>query len=473
VNEFVIKSSSQTTSLHTLRRILNPQSVALVGASSKEDSLGNWFLQSLVKGGFQGSIFPVNPRGGKILGLHVFEDLGAVPNPVDLGILAIASEHVPASLRACAGKGMAGVIVAAGGFAETGKEGRTLQKEIVELVRTHNLRLIGPNTIGVINTAGRLNASFSREMSGSTPGSIAVISQSGSVCETLFFRCRERGFGFSTLISSGNEADLDLCDYLEYLIEDPATRVIALYVEQIKRPRRFMELARSALCRKPIVMFRTGRTTRGRVAASSHTGALAGNDLIQSGLHRQLGLIEARSYQSFVDSVIGLAGERYPEGNRLAVLTGPGAPGVATCDAAVEAGLLVEVLEEGTCLRLREILPGMASWQNPVDMTGAVATNPLMVPEALQVILGDHSVDGVILIFGALLSLEGLDRIIGIISGQSKPVLAVIVASLTENRDARALIQQLGREQIPSFFTPEQAVESFKILWEMAKYRNR
>jgi acyl-CoA synthetase (NDP forming) len=455
----------------TLHRILNPKAVTVVGASAKENSLGHWILRSLINGGFLGDVYPVNPRGGEILGLEVFQEIESLPEPIDLGILAIPGQGILEVLTRLSRKGLAGVIVTAGGFAETGPKGRELQNTIVEISRRSGLRLIGPNTMGIINTRKRLNATFSPDLGGSVPGGIGIISQSGSICETLFFRSQERGFGLSTMISSGNEADLDLCDYLEYMIDDPDTSVISIYVEQIRRPQRFIDLVRRLSFQKPIVIFRTGRTEQGIAAVSSHTGAMAGKDAVMSGLCRQLGLVEARSYQEFIDATIALAGDRYPRGRRLAVVTGPGAPGVAACDKAVEEGLTIASLGPEAAKRLESILPSIASWRNPIDLTGRAATHPELIAQTLNIVLEDDAVDGVILIFGALSSPQGLENVIRIINGQPKPVLAVTVASLTQNKDNRTIIERLGQHQIPSFLTPEQAVRAFKILAETGKNR--
>jgi acetyltransferase len=455
----------------TLHRILNPKAVTVVGASARENSLGHWILRSLINGGFPGNVYPVNPRGGEILGLKVFQEIESLPKPIDLGILAIPGQGLPEVLTRLSRKGPAGVIVTAGGFAETGPKGRELQNTIVEISKQSGLRLIGPNTMGIINTRKHLNATFSPDLGGSLPGSIGVISQSGSICETLFFRSQERGFGLSIMISSGNEADLDLCDYLEYMIDDPDTSVIAIYVEQIRRPRRFIDLVRRLSSPKPIVIFRTGRTDLGTAAVSSHTGGMAGNDAIMSGLCRQLGLVEARSYQEFIDAAIALAGDRYPGGKRLAVVTAPGAPGVAACDKAVEEGLTMASLGPEAAKRLKNVLPSIASWRNPIDLTGRAATHPELVAQTLNIVLEDDDVDGVILIFGALSSPQGLETVIRSIRGQGKPVLAVTVASLTQNEDNRTIIERLGQHQIPSFLTPEQAVHAFKILVETAIHR--
>ncbi|MFC1858375.1 acetate--CoA ligase family protein [Thermodesulfobacteriota bacterium] len=461
--------TNQSPSLsQTLYRILNPKSVTVVGASSREASLGHWILRSLINGGFPGGVYPVNPKGGQILGLKVFQDIESLPEPIDLGIIAIPGQGIPKALELLSRKSLAGAIVTAGGFAEMGSDGKDLQTHIADIGRRSGLRLIGPNTVGIINTRSRLNASFSPNLGGSLPGNIGVISQSGSVCETMFFRCQERGMGVSAMISSGNEADLDLCDYLEYMIEDPDTVVIAIYVEQIRRPQRFIHLVQHRFPKKPIVLFRTGRTEQGIAAVSSHTGAMAGSDVIMTGLFRQLGLVEARSYQGFIDSAIALAGERYPQGRRLAVVTGPGAPGVAACDSAGEEGLIMPPLGSESAKRLESILPSIASWRNPVDLTGSAATNPELISQALLIVLKDTSVDGVIIVFGVLATQEELETIIRIITGQPKPVLVVTVASLSENKDTAAIIKRLGQHKIPCFLSPEQAVYGFKILADIA-----
>ena len=447
-----------------LTRILNPETIAVIGASARENNLGHWLLKSIINGGYNGKIYPVNPKGGEILGLEVFPDIDSLPTPIDLGIVAIPASAVTPAVTALGDKEAAGVVVVAGGFAELGPEGQALQEELHRAATRSGVRLLGPNTIGFVSTRAHLNASFSPEMGGSTPGTIGVVSQSGSVCETLYFRCLERGVGFSVLMSAGNEADLDLCDYLEYLLEDAHTSVIALYVEQIRRPRRFVELLRNRPNRKPVVMLRTGRTAPGKLAAASHTGSMAGNDAIMKGVCRQLDVVDARSYDDLIDATIAFSGGRFPKGPRLAIVTGPGAPGVATCDAAIEAGLAMAPLSSETTAQLAEILPPIASWRNPVDLTGAAAANPELVNKTLQIVLQDEFVDGMIFIVGALSTTQGLADTLRIINGQEKPVLAVTVASLTQNPATRTIVEYLGQHGIPCFLSPERAVRAFALL---------
>ncbi|MEN8243544.1 MAG: CoA-binding protein [Thermodesulfobacteriota bacterium] len=451
-----------------LKRCFHPRAIAVVGASSRENNLGHWILKSLINGGFPGAIYPVNPKGGKILDLDVITDIKDLSEPVDLGIVAVPMNGVQGALKKLGSKGVACVTIIAGGFAETGSEGKLLQDDLLKTARQAGVRLIGPNTIGIINTRSRLNASFSPEMGGAEPGNIGVVSQSGSVCETLYFRCLERGSGFSTLIAAGNEADLDLCDYLEYLLHDPDTAVVALYVEQIRRPRRFFHLLRDREGRKPVVMFRTGRTSRGKEAAFSHTGALAGSDAVLNGLCRQVNVVDACSYEDFIDGVTAFTSDRYPRGSRLAVVTGPGAPGVAACDAALESGLEMATLGKATAEKLSRILPPIASWRNPIDMTGSAATNPELVWRTMETVLADESVDGLMFIIGALSTTEGLDNIIRVVEAQPKPVLVATVGSLIKNERNRAIIERLGNNRVPCFLTPERAVRAFQLLVEMA-----
>jgi acyl-CoA synthetase (NDP forming) len=455
---------TRTMTIQALTRILNPKSIAVIGASSRENNLGHWLLRSIINGGYTGSVCPVNPKGGEILGLQVITDIESLPDSIDLAIASIPAPAVPQTIASLGTKGPAGVVVVAGGFAEVGDEGKALQQELTSAAIKAGVRLLGPNTIGFINTRSNLNASFSPEMGGSVPGSIGVISQSGSVCETLYFRCLERGVGFSTLIAAGNEADLDMCDYLEYLLDDPNTSVIALYVEQIRRPKRFVELLKDRPSKKPVVMFRTGRTARGKMAAASHTGAMAGSDAIMSGLCRQVDVVDARSYDDLIDSAVAFSGNRFPKGRRLAVVTGPGAPGVAACDAAIEAGLEMASLSKETSDRLAEILPSIASWRNPIDLTGSAATNPDLILKTMQIVLKDETVDGLIYIIGALSTTQGLDELVDIINEHKKPVLVATVASMTQNPETRTIVEYLGGQGIPCFLSPERAVRAFQLL---------
>ena len=454
----------ESEAAEALQRCFNPRTIAVVGASNRDNSLGNWILKSLIDGGFTSGIYPVNPKGGTILGLDVVTDIRDVPGTVDLGMVALPGPAALTAVEELGKKGAAGAIIIAGGFAETGPEGRKLQEDLLQTARQAGVRLFGPNTIGFISPGAGLNASFSPDMGGSKPGGIGVVSQSGSVCETLYFRCLERGVGFSNLIAAGNEADLDMCDFLDYLLHDPATEVIALYVEQIRRPQLFRRLLKNRPGNKPVVMFRTGRTDRGKEAAFSHTGAMAGSDAIMRGLCRQVNITEARSYEDLIDAAVAFSGGRRPAGRRLAVVTGPGAPGVAACDAAVEAGLEMSTFSPATTEELARLLPSIASWRNPVDLTGSSATNPELVWRTMELVLADEAVDGVILILGALSTMRGLDDVVRIMEAQPKPVLAATVASLTKNEENRVIVEYLGENRVPCFLAPERAVRAFQLL---------
>ena len=450
-----------------LNRILNPESVAVIGASSRENNLGHWLLKAILNGGYEGKVFTVNPKGGRILGLEVMTDIESLPSPIDLAVLSIPAHGRASGPEGARRKETRRSGCGGGRFCGNRRpEGKAMQEELKRIAGQSGIRLIGPNTIGFANMHAKLNASFSPEMGGSPPGNIGVVSQSGSVCETLYFRCLERGAGFSSLIAAGNEADLDMCDYLEYLLEDERTSVIALYVEQIRRPGRFVELLKKRQNRKPVVMFRTGRTSAGKLAAASHTGAMAGDDAIMKGVCRQLDVADARSYDDLIDTAVVFSADRFPKGRRLAVVTGPGAPGVAACDAAVETGLEMAAFSRETSDRLAEILPPIASWRNPVDLTGSAATNPELILKTIRCLLKDASVDGLIYIIGALSATEGLDDLAEIIEAHQKPVLVASVASLTQNPETRTIVEYLGGRRIPCFLSPERAVRAFALLTE-------
>ena len=379
-----------------LRPFLHPQGIAVIGATEDPHKLGYGVMSNLLHPdwGFPGPVYPVNPKRSTILGRRAYPDVREVPDPVDLALVLIPAPHVPAAVAACGERGIRGVIVISGGFRELGQEGERLQKEMVALAHRFNMRLMGPNGIGVIDTLRPLNTTFIRAMP--LRGAVGVISQSGALCGALVDWTRPRGMGFSRMYSIGNQADLTESDFLELMATDPATRVICLYVEEIRDGRRFYDIASRVTREKPVLLLKAGRTQAGREAARSHTGALAGSVEAYKAACWEAGVHWCTSVQEMIEAAHALTMTPTPAGPRVAIITNAGGPAALATDALAEAGLEVASLHPTTQNALRQVLPPAAQVHPVVDMLGAAG--PQEYQQAAAIVFHDPNVDAVLAI---------------------------------------------------------------------------
>jgi acetyltransferase len=370
---------------HELDTFFHPSSVAVVGASSRPSSVGYALLKNLLFGsmraepakgeagearrrGFDGPVYAVNPKGGEILGQPVYESLAAIGAPVDLMLVAIPPRFVPDLMDEAAAAGVGHAIVISAGFAEMGDEGRELQAAMVERARHGGIRVIGPNCLGVLRPSARLNASFAE--SPPPAGAVALLSQSGALITGVISFSQREGFGLSAAVSLGSKADVEDEDVLRWLADDDATRCVALYVESFPEPASFLEVARHLAARKPVVALKGGATAAGARAASSHTGSLAGSAAAYRAAFAQNGVLQAESIGDLVDWSRALAHQPLPAGNRVAIVTNAGGPGVLSADEASRRGLELAELSDETFAALDEVLPSVWSRNNPVDVIG-------------------------------------------------------------------------------------------------------
>ena len=376
-----------------LHRICNPRSIAVFGASNRHSAMGTIQLSALLALGFKGAVYPVHPEEETVLGLRAHRDVRDLPETPDLALIILPTRLVPGVLEACGEKGIRRAIVVSGGFAELGTEaGRALQDEVVETARRHGIRFLGPNCIGAVNPHIRFNTTIFEYTCG--PGFIGMVSQSGSFVTQMFDHLGRFGLGFSTGISVGNEADIDLVDGLEYLAACPHTRVIALYIEAVRRGRAFLEAARAIVPRKPVVAFYVGGSEAGGRAGLSHTGAMAGPDR----LYRQSGIIRASSVEELFDFCWALGQSARPKGTGAVVQTHSGGPGAAAADACSRAGLTLPPLSPATLERLAPYVPGTGSVNNPVDVT--FSKNPLDYYSAIpKLLLEEPGAAGLLIYF--------------------------------------------------------------------------
>jgi len=454
---------------HPLDPIFSPRSVAIVGASRSRDSLGWALVHNLVRAEFQGTLYPVNPKARSIHSLRCYPSVSAIPDPVDLAVITVPRDFVAGVVDECLAAGVGGLVVITAGFSETGAEGRALEEQLRERVRAAGIRMVGPNCMGVFNTAEevRLDATFSPTPP--LPGSIGFVSQSGALGVAVLNLAAGLGLGLTQFISMGNKADVSGNDLLEYWEDDPATRVICMYLESFGNPKRFTEIAKRVSRKKPILVVKAGRTEEGARAASSHTGALAGADVTVSAFLEQCGVLRADTIEELFD--IARAFERCapPAGPRVGILTNAGGPGILATDACVSFGLAIPPLSEKTRKALRSFLPRVASVDNPVDMIASATADHYAL--SLATLLEDPELDAALVINVTPVlgdPRDILERIADVARGSEKPVLAVMMA----RDEFYAAVK--GRGDLPPVYAfPESAARALARLAAYGAWRLR
>jgi len=442
-----------------LDAFFTPRSIAVVGASRNPQKLGYVLLDNLTRGGFGGPVYPVNPNAESVLGRAAYAHVDEIPGPVDLAVLTIPAAAVPAVIDECARKGVPAAVVITAGFRETGAEGAARERELQEHARAGNVRIIGPNSLGIINTFASLNATFSE----SAPHryEIAVVSQSGAMATAILDWARAIDVGFSKFVSLGNMADVDETDLLDYLRADPQTKVIVSYLEGFSDGRRFLAAARRVTAVKPLVIMKVGRSAAGARAAQSHTGALASSDAIVDAAFRQAGIVRAYTMEELFDYTLAFSFLPLPRGPRLALVTNAGGPGVMATDAVERYGLQLAQLSPVSRDRLAEGLPAAASSANPIDVLGDAAADRYQF--AIEIALNDPNVDGVIVMLTpqAVTEPERTARVITHLSRMhEKPVMGVYMGG---DAVARGRLM-LDASHVPAYHYPERAVRAMAAL---------
>ena len=383
--------------LHGLDAVLRPRSVAVIGASRERGTIGAELFHNLIAHGFAGVVYPVNPRAPVVQSVRAYPDLAHLPGPVDLALIAVPAAQVLEAVRACAAHGVQGVVVISAGFKEVGDEGAARERELVEVVRAHGMRLVGPNCLGVVNTepAVRLDATFAPVFP--PPGKVAFSSQSGALGLAILETATQLNLGISHFVSIGNKADVSSNDLIEYWERDPGTAVILLYLESFGNPRRFTRIARRVARRKPIAIVKSGRTRAGMRAAMSHTGSLAGTDKAVDALCVQSGVIRTDTIEELFDVAMLVAHQPIPRGRRVGIVTNAGGPGIMASDACESHRLEVPELGEATLEGLRAFLPREAGIRNPVDMIASA--RPESFERAVHLVADDPGIDAVLVIY--------------------------------------------------------------------------
>lgn len=446
-----------------LDAFFRPQSAAVVGASRDPEKLGHAVLANLKEGGFPGELYPVNPKADEVLGLKAYSSVVDIPDPVDLAVVVIPYRFVPDVLEQCGQKGVKAVIVISAGFREAGREGLEREWELVEIAHRYDLRLIGPNCLGVIDTATPLNASFA---AGTPPaGPIAFMSQSGALGTAVLDIAMSGRIGFSKFISLGNKADVSEIDLMEALAEDAASSVILMYVEGVPDGQRFIQVASQVTRKKPIVAIKSGVTASGSRAVSSHTGSLAGSEAAYKAAFGQACIIRAGSMEELFDFALAFAHQPLLKGDRIGIVTNAGGPGILATDALEHAGLEIPRLSGETVEGLEDYLPGAASAANPVDVLGDAQAD--RYGHALRLVLADANVDGAIVILApqALTKIEETAEVVGrLAQATDKPVLGCFMGQAR----IEAGVDILRRYGVPNYPFPERAAAA---LAAMSEYR--
>ena len=377
-----------------LEPLLNPRSIAILGASADFSKLNGRTLKYLLAKGYRGKIYPVNPKYGRIGELACYPDVASLPEAPDLAVVAVPARAVAASLRALGSRGAKAAIVFSSGFAEMGEAGRALEEEVVAAARASGLRLVGPNCLGLINAYDNVVATFGQYAEGETlPGPVAFVTQSGAFGTAIAALARRRGLGLGYFVNTGNEADVEFVEVMRAVLDDERVRVGAGYLEGLKDGRGLVRLAAQALAAgKPLVLAKVGRTGAGARAAASHTGALAGADRVFDGVARGGGIVRARNEEHMLDIVEAFAHCSLPGGNGLGIVTQSGGAGVLIADRAEELGIRVPVLAAATQARLKQALPGFGASGNPVDVTGQFVAEPGLLRETVRIVLEDPQV---------------------------------------------------------------------------------
>lgn len=445
-------NSKSGAKINSLDAIFRPRSIAVIGASSTHRSIGRQILHNLVSCEFQGKVFPVNPHAEVINSIKAYPSVLKIPDPVDLAIIVVPRQLVPAVAEECGRKGVGGLIVISAGFKEAGRAGAELERQTLAIVKKYGMRMVGPNCFGVVNTASgfQLNATFGKTYP--KRGRIAFVSQSGALGEAIMNHAQVLHIGFSMIASIGNKADISGNDLLQYWAEDQDTDIILMYIENFGNPRKFIEIARRLSLRKPIVVVKSGRTTQGARAASSHTGALAGLDVSADAFFEQTGVIRVDTVEQLFDVASLLANQPRPRGRRVAIATNAGGPAILAVDALVSQGLEVPSLSESTTRKLKKCLPPETNVANPLDLIAGAG--PKEFEKALKVLKSDRSLDALISIFVPPITVDPAEvsrAIVAGVKGSSKPILACFMGVRSGSEGVRILKEN----NIPVYDFPE------------------
>jgi len=451
-----------------LQAFFEPRSIAVIGASREEGKLGHAVLQSLIRSGFPGKIYPINPKADELLGYKAYPSVLDCPGEVDLAVILIPGRFVPGVMKECGEKGVQGVIVISAGFREVGAEGMRLEQELVEIARQYGMRVVGPNCLGYMDTITPYDASFAPLMPDKGP--VAFMSQSGAIASSILDLAKKKGLGMSRFVSLGNKADLNETDFLIAWGGDDKTDVIMAYLEDIKDGAAFMNAAREVTKTKPVISIKSGSTSAGTRAVSSHTGALAGSESAYNAAFRQVGVIRAHTIEDLFDYSEAFARQPLIKDDGVCIITNAGGPGVMCADAVEHARLSLASLTAETTNTLRSSLPPAASSLNPVDVLGDAPADRYGL--ALKVVLADANVNAVVVILTpqSVTEVEKTAEVVAeIAKGSDKPIFACWIGGDLVDGGVRYLIEH----GVPAYPEPQRAVRAIRAMLDQRQWLER
>ncbi len=455
-------------SIRTLDSIFKPKRIALIGVSNNPNSVAGIALKNLVSGGFQGVVYPINPKYEAVMGITCYPDVKSVPKTPDLVVIATSGHRVPGLIRECGEAGVLGIIIMSAGFKESGEEGRKLEDEVkAEVAKYEGMRVIGPNCLGVIVPGYKMNVSFAASMP--KKGNVAFISQSGALCTSALDWAIEQNIGFSYFVSIGNTMDVGFGDLIDYFGKDPNTKSIVLYVESITFAREFMTAARAFARKKPIIVYKAGRYPESAAAAASHTGAMASEDNIYDAVFQRAGIARVYDIGDIFNFTDLISRRNIPKGSNLAIVTNAGGPGVMATDMLISKGGKLTKLSDDTMEKLNEVLPPFWSHGNPVDVIGDAP--PERFAKATEIVMQDENVDAVLVILtpqAMTAPTKTAEVIVKISEKHSKPIMAAWLGGQSM-KDGMQVFMNNG---ISVYRTPEAAIRAFMTLANYSRNLN-
>ena len=456
--------------MNVLDKIMKPKSVAVIGASTKPKTIGSEIMQRLRDYKFNGNIYPINPKGGMIEGFQAYTSINEVPGEVDLAVIVVNSKFVLDTIDQCHNKGIKGLCIITAGFKETGKEGAELEKQLLQKVREYGMRCVGPNCLGVLNTNDdiRMDATFAESLP--VKGDIGFVSQSGALGGGILNILKDLNLGFAQFVSIGNQADINAETMLEYWENDDDVKQILLYMESIQNPQNFRKLASRITKKKPILALKAGRSAAGASAASSHTGSLAGADKAAAALLKQSGVIREFSLKNLFANAKAFSNCPIPKGNRVAIITNSGGPGIMATDAVCESGMQMAQITDETKEKLRSFLPSAASVKNPIDM---IASAPIEhYKQTLETVLQDENVDMIAVIYLPFLGLKDIDVAQALMEIKAKNPQKPIIGVFMTTSDFFVKISNM-EVNMPFYMYAEEAAEAMTRLDEQRQWMEK
>ncbi len=456
-----------------LDAIFSPESVAVIGASSTPGKVGHDIFENILKGRFQGTLYPVNPKARSVLSVRCYKSITDIPDPVDLAMIILPPRLALKTVDDCIAKKVKGIVIVSAGFKEVGGEGAKIEDDIAEKCREAGIRLVGPNCLGVINPSDnvRLNASFSSRMP--NKGNISFISQSGALCTAVLDFAADRGFGFSKFVSIGNKADVDELDLLRYYHKDPETNVIMIYMEQLRYQPTFIEEVKAMTSGDrptPVLVIKSGKTAAGAAAAASHTGSLAGAEAVYNAIFDQAGIIRVDSVNDLFDYAVAFSARKIPAGNRVAIITNAGGPGIIATDMTEMSGLQLAKFSADTDWNLHQFLPPTANFNNPIDVIGDATRDRYQ--NALETVIEDENVDCVLMILTPQSMTDAIgtaQAIVDTYHQSTKPIICSFMGVV----DVSAGVKHLQENHVPVYRFPEDAARAMGKLYEATRWLGR